>query len=64
MSGLYGRKVTKGINFTEVETPNSVQFWQLKKNRNPEDCGVWVNGLKIKEYNEMFKVKVKNNEVS
>lgn len=52
--------IVKGENYTEVQKRNSTQYIALQRNRKPKDCGVWVNGVKIQDWEHMgepFTVK-------
>ena len=53
------RTVIKGLNYTEVVTHRKVDFletvqhWSLRKLREPCECGVWRDGVKVKGFEEM-----------
>jgi len=53
------RVVIKGLNYTEMRYYSketwfeTVMFWALRKPRKPKDCGVWQDGEKIMEYEDM-----------
>jgi len=47
------RIVTKGINYTEIETKTTVQYYRLSKVRELEECGVWIDGRQVKTWKEM-----------
>jgi len=53
------RITIKGLNYTRVITHakgaflETIQFWRLKKNRKRSECGVWIDGEKVKSYEEM-----------
>ena len=55
------RTVIKGENYTEICYQKggfeSVQYWHLKKNRKREDCGVWEDGEKVCDWNDMLDVR-------
>ena len=53
------RVVIKGLNYTEMRLYNketwgeTVMFWKLSRLRKPRDCGVWQDGKRIMEYEDM-----------
>lgn len=53
------RLVFKGLNYTEVHTHRkgeyleTIQFWKLQRNRKPSECGVWQDGEKIHDFEDM-----------
>ena len=57
------KKVVRGMNYTEMVTSKgeseTVQHWLLKKMRKPSQCGVWVDGEKVKGYEDMNGSDVK-----
>lgn len=53
------RIITKGLDYTRVETDRTVQFWALKKERKRDKCGVWIDGIKTNNFRgtELRRVK-------
>lgn len=55
------RLVIKFVLYTEVRTHKkgdfleTVQVWRLQKQRKPSECGVWLDGKKIKGYEQMIQ---------
>lgn len=47
------RIIVRGVNYTEIETSRTIQFWARSKDRKPEDCGVWVDGEKVRGFDDM-----------
>ena len=50
--------VVKGLNYTKIETENTVQFWRLQKERKESQCGVWIDGLKVNDFSMLEAKKV------
>jgi len=55
------RVVVKGLNYTEVhyikkDSPTeTVQWWALQKLRKSEQCGIWVDGKQLRNYDNRGK---------
>jgi len=70
--GIEMRIVVKGLNYTEVRYlkkncfTETVQHWVLQKPRKEKDCGVWVDGVQHRNFENMvipMKIDKKTLEV-
>ena len=56
------RIVVKGLNFTEMRTTRkgsefeTVQFWKLAKKRKAKECGVWIDGRKLMDFEKLYEI--------
>jgi len=53
------RITIKGLNYTEVRFLKAntewetVMFWKLAKERKSKECGVWQDGKKLMDFQDM-----------